>query len=280
MADTNRQEALRTGFIGIGNQGGPMAMRMMGAGFPLAVWARRPEVCENFAQEGADIAGSISELGSSCDHIGLCVFSDEDVLEVCETLIPAMQEGSLLAIHSTIHPDTCEALERHCKQGGILFMDAPVSGGALAAAQGELTVMCGGSQAAFDRAMPVLESFGKLIVRLGDAGAGQRAKLLNNTLMSANMGVARAVVAAGKALGIDKAALAEVINQSSGRSLGFQVYAGFDTYADFSVGTAVMVKDVGLLCSLLEGDENSALLKQVADHFLVPAAEVLREQDT
>ena len=252
-----------------------MAMRMVQGGFPLTVWARRQQVADEFAgKHGAVAVGSIAELGAVCDHVGICVFADQDVVDVCNQLIPAMGAGSVIAVHSTIHPDVCEQLASKCAARGILFLDAPVSGGALVAEQGALTVMCGGEAEAVERAHPVFETFGKLIVHLGEVGAGQRAKIINNALMSANMGAARAAVAAGRKLGLDKAALAEVINNSSGRSLGFQVYAGFRTYRDFSVGTPAMVKDVALLETML-GDENSEVLGRTADFFLKPAAEAL-----
>lgn len=267
---------IRTGFIGLGNQGTPMAARMVRAGYPVTVWARRPEVADEFAKLGAVAVASIAELGALCDHVGICVFADQDVIDVCDQLIPAMHAGGVIAVHSTIHPDVCESLSQQCAERGLLFLDAPVSGGALVAEQGALTVMCGGEAEAFERARPVFESFGKLIVHLGDVGAGQRAKIINNALMSANMGAARAAIAAGKTLGLDKAALAEVINNSSGRSLGFQVYAGFRTYRDFAVGTPPMVKDVALLDSML-GDENSETLRRTAEFFLKPAAEALKD---
>lgn len=275
MSEQTLSPKINTGFIGLGNQGTPIAARMLQAGYPVTVWARRPEVADAFAQQGAVAVGSIAELGALCDHVGICVFADQDVIDVCDQLIPAMSVGSVIAVHSTIHPDVCETLSRKCAERGLLFLDAPVSGGALVAEQGALTVMCGGEAEAFERARPVFESFGKLIVHLGEVGAGQRAKIINNALMSANMGAARAAMAAGKTLGLDKAALAEVINNSSGRSLGFQVYAGMRTYLDFSVGTLAMVKDVALLHAML-GDENSETLRSTADFFLKPAAEALK----
>ena len=91
----------RTGFIGLGSQGGPMAERMLAGGFPLAVWARRPEALAPFLDKGATAAASVADLAASCDHIGLCVVDDAGVAQICDELIPAMRPGSLLAIHST-----------------------------------------------------------------------------------------------------------------------------------------------------------------------------------
>ena len=103
-------------------------------------------------------------MAQACDHIGLCVVNDADVLDVCGRLVPAMKPGSLLALHSTVLPETAAQVESLCAASGIKMVDAPVSGGAPGAEAGTMTVMCGGRQEAFDQARPVFESFGKLIV--------------------------------------------------------------------------------------------------------------------
>ena len=262
---------VRAGFIGLGSQGGPMAERMLAGGFALTIWARRAEVAEEWLEKGAAAAGSVAELGASCDHIGLCVIDDAGVAQMCDELIPAMRAGSLLAIHSTILPESCEALAAQCAQRGIAFVDAPVSGGGPAAAAGTLTVMCGGSAEAFAQAKPVFETFAGHLVHLGEAGAGQRAKIVNNALMAANMGLAHAAASAGAALGIDRAALLDLIKASSGRSFGLEVYARLPSPAAFAHGAPLLVKDVGLLTGVLAGDDDADLMAQAANHFLRPA---------
>jgi 3-hydroxyisobutyrate dehydrogenase-like beta-hydroxyacid dehydrogenase len=264
--------AVRTGFIGIGSQGGPMAQRML-LQFPLTVWARRPEATAEFAEKGALVAASVEELGAACDHVGLCVVNDTDVLEICARLVPAMKPGSLLALHSTILPETAAKVEALCAQHGVLMVDAPVSGGAPGAQAGTMTVMCGGLQAAFDQAKPVFESFGKLIVLLGEAGAGQKAKIVNNTLMAANMGLAQAALQAGEALGVDRKALAELVNASSGASFGFQVYARIPEPRAFEHGAKMLLKDTNLLAAILPGSVDTAMLESTAKSFLLLATE-------
>lgn len=261
----------RTGFIGLGSQGGPMAHRIIDAGMPLTVWARRPEALADYAAKGTVVAASIAELGAQCSHVGVCVVDDAGVLAVCEELIPAMPRGSLLAIHSTILPQTCIDLAASCAERGIDLVDAPVSGGGPGAAAGTLTVMCGGTEVAFTRALPVFETFGKTIVRLGGVGSGQRAKIVNNALMAANMGLAHAAMGAGEALGIDRAALAELIKASSGRSFGFEVYARLPSPPAFAHGAHLLVKDVRLLKSLLPEDAGAESLRTAAEPFLSAA---------
>ncbi|WP_159977193.1 MULTISPECIES: NAD(P)-dependent oxidoreductase [unclassified Novosphingobium] len=262
---------IRTGFIGIGSQGAPMAYRML-AQFPLTVWARRPEAAEGFAQKGAGVAASVEELGAGCDHVGLCVVNDADVLDICARLVPAMKPGSLLALHSTVLPQTADAVEGLCSRRGIAMVDAPVSGGAPGAEAGTMTVMCGGSRAAFEQARPVFESFGKLIVLLGPAGAGQKAKIVNNALMAANMGLAQAALQAGEALGVERGALAELVNASSGRSFGFEVYARIPEPRAFEHGARMLLKDTDLLAAILPGSPDTAILETSAKSFLLQAS--------
>jgi 3-hydroxyisobutyrate dehydrogenase len=254
------------GFIGIGSQGAPMAQRIAAAGFPLMLWARRSDSLVPFPD--ALEATSIEALGAACDHVGICVVNDADVREVCEQLIPAMKPGSRIAVHSTIHPDSCKAIALQAVARGIAVLDAPVSGGGAAAAEGTLTVMVGGSLEAVDAARPIFETFGAMIIHLGDVGAGQMAKLVNNTLMAANMGLAHHALSSGEALGMDRAALAKLIKASSGRSFGFEVAARLPSPAAFAHGGALLAKDVGLLGSLLEGDPSFAALKSAATPFL------------
>ena len=262
---------IKTGFIGLGSQGGPMAERMLAQGFSLAVWARRPEALEAFTAQGATAAGSIAEMGAACDHIGICVVDDAGVAQVCDKLIPAMKPGSLLAIHSTILPQGCETLEARCAARGIAFLDAPVSGGGMCAANKTLTVMCGGSEKAFEQAKPVFESFAGLLVHLGGAGSGQRAKIVNNTLLAANMGLGLAALNAGETLGIDRAALAELINGSSGRSFGFEVLARLPSPAAFALGAPLLTKDTRLLGAILPESPDAAALRDAARPFLEAA---------
>jgi 3-hydroxyisobutyrate dehydrogenase len=259
------------GCIGLGSQGGPMAERMIAVGLETRVWARRAEALAPFVAQGASAMASIAELGAECDHVGLCVLDDAGVLAICDKLIPAMRPGSLLAIHATILPETCVALEQRCIERGVLLIDAPVSGGGPAAAAGTLTVMCGGSDQAFAAALPVLQTFGKTIVHLGPAGSGQRAKIVNNALMAANMGLAHAALAAGEALGIGRAALAELVKASSGRSFGFEVYARLPAPAAFAHAASLLTKDVGLLTAVLPDHPGAEALRFAADPFLAAA---------
>jgi len=261
----------RIGFVGLGSQGGPMAERIAKAGYPLAVWARRREALDPFVAIGATAAPSVSALGAACDLVGVCVVDDIGVAAICDDLIPAMQPGSLLVIHSTILPESCERLAQRCAQRGIGFLDAPVSGGGPGAAAGTLTVMCGGDAEAFARATPVFRTFCGTLVHLGPAGSGQRAKIVNNALMAANMGLAHAAIAAGEALGIERSALGELIKASSGRSYGAEIYVRLPTPQAFAIGAPLLVKDIRLLASVLPDHAGATTLRDAASAFLAAA---------
>ncbi|MCX7285438.1 MAG: NAD(P)-dependent oxidoreductase [Novosphingobium sp.] len=260
------------GFIGLGSQGGPMAERIVAAGLSLAVWARNPAATAPFAERGARVAASVAELGALCGMVGICVIDDAGVRAVCDELIPAMAPGSRIVIHATVLPETCARLAEQAGARGIAVLDAPVSGGGPAAAAGTLTVMCGGDADTFAACRPVFETFAGTIVHLGPLGSGQRAKIVNNALMAANMGLAHAAMGAGQALGMDRAALAELIKASSGRSFGFEVYARLSAPGAFAHGAPLLVKDVGLLSSVLAGNADAAVLAEAASHFLSAAA--------
>lgn len=261
----------RIGFIGVGSQGGPMAHRIADAGMPLTVWARRPEVLGAYTDKGAAAAASVPELGAQCEHVGICVVNDADVFSITDQLIPAMRPGGRLAVHSTVLPETVRELEAQCEARGLAFIDAPVSGGSPAAEAGVLTVMCGGRQEAFDAALPVFRTFGKLIVLLGPAGAGQRAKIVNNAMLSANMGVAMAAIEAAEALDIDRAAFVELIQASSGRSFGFEVFARLPSPAAFATGAPMLLKDINLLKAVLPDHTGAQELDAIAARFLAAA---------
>ena len=259
---------LHCGFIGLGDQGAPLARRMVEGGFATTLWARREASLAVFADTEARIAHTIAELGAACDHVGICVLDDAGVADVCGQLIPVMHAGAVIAIHSTVSAALCRALAAQAAEHGILLIDAPVSGGAPAAKAGTLTVMVGGSEEAFAHARPVFASFAALIVRLGDVGAGQFAKLVNNTLLAANLTAAQNALDAGNALGLERDALAQLLRASSGNSVAVGIAAALPGLAAFAQGAALLRKDAGLLAGSLTDNAAIAALHAAAMPFL------------
>lgn len=256
------------GFIGLGSQGAPMARRQIDAGYPMVLWARRPDSLAPFANTSAKVADSLEALAAQVDHVGICVVDDAGVRQVCEVLIPALRPGSSIAIHSTVHPEVCRDIAGRAAQRDLSLVDAPVSGGGTGAAAGTLTVMMGGPASAIAALRPLLEPFAGLIVHLGDVGAGQMAKLVNNALMAAHVAIAHEGLEAAAALGIDRAALIELVKASSGRSFGFEVCSRLPEPAAFRHGAELLAKDVRLLGESLNGHTSADAFQQVTAAFL------------
>jgi 3-hydroxyisobutyrate dehydrogenase-like beta-hydroxyacid dehydrogenase len=257
------------GFIGVGSQGAPMARRMIDSGFDVILWARRASSLEPYKDTPARYAETIAALAREVDHVGVCVVTDADVRDVCQDLIPAMRAGGLIAIHATVHPETCRKIQIDAAECGVRVVDAPVSGGPHVAEAGELTVMVGGDEADVALARPIFETFGRRIIHLGAVGAGQHGKLINNTLLTANLGMAHEALAAGERLGLARDALVELLLHSSGRSSGLEVRANLAAPERFRRAGNLLAKDVRLLGEVL-GADNPVFrpLRASADQFL------------
>ncbi|MBV9842349.1 MAG: NAD(P)-dependent oxidoreductase [Sphingomonadaceae bacterium] len=234
------------GFVGIGNQGGPIVERIAAAGFPVTIWARTPEAAAPLVALGATAAREVTGLGA-CDIVGICVRDDAGVVQVFDGLFPALRPQMIVMILATIHPDTCAALAVRAAERQVTVIDTPVSGGAEVARAGKLTVMAGGPADAIERCRPVIDSFSALLVHLGDVGSGQLAKLINNTLLTAHLALADEALCSGEALGLNRVGLATLLSASSGRSYGVDIVSRLPSPAAFSSGAKLLEKDVGLL---------------------------------
>lgn len=266
MSDGERSgdEPLRAGFVGLGTMGVPIAMRIMQAGFPLTIWARRAESMAPLIEQGAVAAGTVAELGAQCDYVGLCVLDDAAVAAITADVIPAMRPGSLLAVHSTIQPESCEELERRCAARGVLFVDAPVDGSGEDAAAGRLTVMASGSDKALAMAKPILDTFGDRVIDLGPAGAGQRTKVICNSLLAANLGLAHAAMNLADTFGLDREKVHDVIRNGAGNSVGFELYPLLAGPRQ----APLLYKDVGLMEAAYREDINSGIISHAARYWL------------
>lgn len=251
---------MRVGFIGLGSQGGPMAKAIIDHGFPVVLWARRAETLASFGRR-VRIAGSPAELAGASDLVGVCVLADSDVEEVVlgsRGLREGLRAGAVLAIHSTVHPDTCRRIAQALEPRGVEVLDAPVSGGGPAAAAGSLLVMVGGQTSALEHVRPVLATFGDPIIHVGPLGAGQIAKLTNNLLFTDNLALAHLAVELGTALGLDRTALVDILQHGSSRSFALGVFSGarrgYGEPGSPAVAMAALLqKDVNLLHDLVQG---------------------------
>jgi 3-hydroxyisobutyrate dehydrogenase len=163
------------GFIGLGDMGGAMAGRIIAAGHPTVLWARRPEALEPFAAPIVEFADSPADLASRSDLVGVCVWHDEDVLDVCtraDGVFAGCRPGTVVAIHATVLPSTCEALAAAAPEG-VAVLDVPVSGGHAGAEAGTLVVAIGGDADAAARVSAVFGAFGDPVIYMGPLGSGQ-----------------------------------------------------------------------------------------------------------
>ncbi len=246
---------MRVGFIGLGSQGGPMARRIAEGGFETTLWARRQASLEPYADTPAKTASSPAELAAASDLVCLCVVGDDDVREVLHGesgVLAGLSEGGIIAIHSTVHPDTCREIAESAAAQGVSVIDAPVSGGAPAVEQGTLLVMVGGDENVAERCRPVFATYADPIVYLGPLGSGQNAKILNNLLFSANLGSAISTLELGESLGIPRDKLVEVANRGSATSKALNSIAVFGGTLEglAPIAGALLQKDVRHAASL------------------------------
>jgi 3-hydroxyisobutyrate dehydrogenase len=226
MAGTAPPAAGRVGFIGLGNIGGAMVTRIIGAGFPTVLWARRHDATAPFQGQLVETADSPDDLASRADIVGICVWSDEDVRDVMlgdRGVLAGCRPGTVVAIHSTTQPGTCRALAVAARELGVVVIDAPVSGGRDEALAGTLVVAVAGDEEAADRCRPVFATFSDEVVHLGQVGNAQFAKLVNNALLAANLSLADDALALGAELGIRPEALARLLRRATGRSYALDV---------------------------------------------------------
>ncbi len=245
---------LRVGFIGLGSQGGGMARRIVEDGYPLTIWARRPETLEPFADTAATPVATPADVGRASDIVGVCVVTDVDVDDVVrgpDGLLAGMAAGGVIAIHSTIHPDTCRRLATAAAEHGVTLIDAPVSGGGQAATERRLLVMVGGPADVVARCRPVFETYGNPVIRMGDVGAGEVAKVLNNLVFTAQVGLALDTYALAADLGVEREAAAAVLAHGSAgsRAAAIMAASSFDI-AGVRGAAPLLRKDVAIALDL------------------------------
>ena len=210
---------LKLGYIGLGNQGAPMAKRLADWPGGLIVFDVRTEAMTPLVELGATVADSVADVAKA-DVISVTVLNDAQVRDVVGELGEHAAAGTVIAIHSTIEPDTAAQLADMLAPRGIHVVDAPVSGGAGAADKGELAVMVGASDEAYDLVKPVFKKWASMVVRAGEPGAGTRMKLARNMLTFIGFAAACEAQKLAEASGIDLQKLGRVVRHSDAQSGG------------------------------------------------------------
>ncbi len=244
------------GFIGVGNMGGPMAANLIKAGMTVKAFDLSQEAVDKAVADGATAVASAAEAALDSDVVITMLPAGKHVRAVYEgEVIGHGKEGALFIDCSTIDVETTRDVNKAATDKGFDMVDAPVSGGIMGAAAGTLTFMCGGTDAAFDRAKPYLEIMGKTIVHAGGAGNGQAAKICNNMMLGIQMVSVCEAFALAEKLGLDAQKLFDVSSTASGQCWSLTTYCPVPgpvptspANRDYAPGftAAMMVKDMNL----------------------------------
>jgi len=204
---------MKTGMIGLGAMGAPMARNLAQHGGLAAVWNRTPERAAALAAElGVIHAATPSALAAQADAVLLCVSADADVLEVVDALLPGLRPGAIVIDLSTVGGDTARRAASRVRAAGGEFLDAPVTGGVEGARNRTLAIMVGGEAGVLERARPVLQALGTRIVHMGETGMGQAAKAVNQVLCAGINEAVTEALAFGERMGLDMPRLIEVVS--------------------------------------------------------------------
>ena len=264
-SDSSRR---RIAFIGLGVMGAPMAGHLARAGHSVTVYNRTAEKAAAWVDEfGNRSAPTPAQAAADADIVIACVGNDDDVRSV--TLreggaFAGMHAGAIFVDHTTASASVARELHTTALQRGLHFIDAPVSGGQAGAQNGSLTVMCGGNVGPFDAASPVLMHYARAVTRMGDSGAGQLAKMVNQIAVAGVIQGLAEGIAFGQRAGLDMALLLDVIGKGAAQSWQMDNRAATMLADKFDFGFAVdwMRKDLGLV--LDEARRNGARLPVTA----------------
>ncbi|KQN98108.1 MULTISPECIES: 3-hydroxyisobutyrate dehydrogenase [Stenotrophomonas] len=266
----------RIAFIGLGNMGGPMAANLLKAGHVLRVFDLAPAAVAAAVSAGASAASSAIEAVADAEVVISMLPASRHVegLYLGDAgLLAKIPTGALVIDCSTIAPASARKVAEAAAARGLAMIDAPVSGGTAGAAAGTLTFIVGGSAEALERAHPVLSAMGKNIFHMGDAGAGQVAKLCNNMALGVIMAATGEAIALGVAHGLDARALSQMMAVSTSRSWATEVcnpWPGVLENAPASrgysggFGNDLMLKDLGLAAEAAMGTGASIPLGELA----------------
>ena len=259
---------MRLAFVGLGVMGFPMAGHWAAAGHEVRVYNRTAARAEDWcARHGGRPAATPADAAAGAELVALCVGDDEDVRSVAlgdAGALAGLAAGAVLVDHTTASAALARELETRAADRGVGFLDAPVSGGQAGAENGALTVMVGGEAPVFERALPALETYARSVRRLGPAGSGQLAKMVNQICIAGVLqGLAEGLDFAERA-GLDPAAVAEVISKGAARSWQLENRSTTMIEDRFDFGFAVdwMRKDLAI--ALEEGRRNGARLPLTA----------------
>ena len=252
----------RVAFLGLGVMGFPMAGHLARAGHQVTVYNRTAAKAQAWAGEfGGRVAATPADAARDADFVFACVGNDEDLRQVVlgeQGAFAGMKPGAVFVDHTTASAEVARELHAVARERGLHFVDAPVSGGQAGAVNGALTVMCGGDEAPFDAARPVVLAFARAVTRVGDAGAGQLAKMVNQICIAGLVQGLAEAIAFGEKSGLPMELVLQVIGKGAAQSWQLDNRGKTMVEDRFDFGFAVdwMRKDLGLV--LEEARRNGA----------------------
>ena len=266
------------GVIGLGAMGHGMAASLRRAGYHVHACDVRAGAALAFAADGGSACATPAELAAHCGVVVSVVVNaaqTEEVLFGANGAAAAMLPGSVFVMCSTVDPNWSVALETRLAERGLLYLDAPISGGAAKAASGQMTMMSAGSPAAYAKAGGALDAMAAKVYRLGDrAGNGSKVKIINQLLAGVHIAAAAEAMALGLREGVDAAALYEVITHSAGNSWMFENRMAHVLAGDYSPLSAVdiFVKDLGLVLDTARASKFPLPLSATAHQMFMQAS--------
>jgi 3-hydroxyisobutyrate dehydrogenase len=255
-------------FIGLGIMGYPMAGHLAAKGHEVTVYNRTAAKAEQWVkQHGGRAARSPRDAAAGAEFVFLCVGNDDDIRSVAygeDGALAGMGAGAILVDHTTASADIARELEGEAEGQGKQFLDAPVSGGQAGAENGVLTIMCGGEEAAFERAKPVMEAYGRAVTLMGPAGAGQLTKMVNQLCIAGLVQGLAEALNFGMHAGLDMDKVIAVISKGAAQSWQMDNRAKTMVQGKFDFGFPVVWMCKDLKICMEEANRNGALLPGTA----------------
>lgn len=206
-------------FLGLGVMGFPMAGHLRANGHTVRVWNRSPQRAADWeGKYGKGAFATPREAVSEADFVMVCVGADKDVYDVIDQIENSLKPGAIIIDHTTASPECARRVAAQLSEKKVDFLDAPISGGQSGAEAGALSVMCGGDEATFETALPVMKSYGKTITHLGEAGAGQTAKCVNQICIAGTLQGLSEGLRFAQAAGLDPERLLSAIGGGAAQS--------------------------------------------------------------
>ena len=263
---------MKVGFCGLGVMGSPMARHLASKGHDVIVYNRNTEKAKQWVEKnGGSFAVTPREVGEQSDVVMVCCGNDDDVRSVvlgADGVLAGLKSGSVLVDHTTASATLARELSAACKAKSVGFIDAPVSGGQAGAENGALTVMCGcDEQKVFDQVRPVFDAYAKACQRMGDAGAGQLTKMVNQICIAGVVsGLAEALNFAMRA-GLDADQVVEVISKGAAQSWQMENRSKTMVRDQYDFGFAVewMRKDLGICFDEAKNNGSDLTMTKLVD---------------